>query len=124
MNVLPLTYSLHPILIDIFQKLNCSKMIAIFIIGMGVAINSTSYKKFPVKTLEDQQKVYVAFIRLISTLGALDHCIIWKYINQNWIERVLISVVKVLKNFTHFFLTKQALIAIAHTNSKYNYLLK
>ena len=68
-----------------------------------MAINSTRNEKFPVKTLEDQQKVYVAFIRLISTLGALDHCIIWKYINQNWIERVLISVVKVLKNFTHFF---------------------
>ena len=55
-------------MIAIFQKLNCSKMIAIFIIGMGVAINSTSYKKFPVKTLEDQQKKSVAFIRLISTL--------------------------------------------------------
>ena len=33
-----------------------------------MAINSISYKKFPVKTLEDQQKKSVAFIRLISTL--------------------------------------------------------
>ena len=68
-----------------------------------MAINNTRNEKFSVKTLEDQQKVYVAFIRLINTLGALDHYAIWKYINQNWIERVLISVVKVLKNFTHFF---------------------
>ena len=68
-----------------------------------MTINSTRNEEFLVKTLEDQQKVYVAFIRLISTLDALDHCVIWKYINQNWIERVLISVVKVLKNFTHFF---------------------
>ena len=30
-------------------------MIVIFTIGI-VAINSTSYKEFPVKTLEDQQK--------------------------------------------------------------------
>ena len=35
-----------------------------------VAINSTRNEEFPVKTLEDQQKVYVAFMRLISTLGA------------------------------------------------------
>ena len=54
-----------------------------------MAINSTRNEKFPVKTLEDQQKVYVVFIRLISTLGALDHCVIWKYINQNWMEGVI-----------------------------------
>jgi hypothetical protein len=53
-----------------------------------MAINSTRNEEFPVKTLEDQQKVYVAFIRLISTLGALGHCAIWKYINQNWMEGV------------------------------------
>ena len=34
------------------------------------------------------KKVYVAFIRLISTLGALGHCAIWKCINQNWMEGV------------------------------------
>ena len=34
-------------------------------------INSTSNEEFSVKILEDQQKVYVAFIRLISTFGAL-----------------------------------------------------
>ena len=50
------TYSLHSLLIAIFQKLKCSKMVAIFTIGMGCAINSTSYKEFSVKTLEDQQK--------------------------------------------------------------------
>ena len=33
-----------------------------------MTINSTSYKEFPVKILEDQQKKSVAFIRLISTL--------------------------------------------------------
>ena len=53
-----------------------------------MAINRTSNEKFPVKTLEDQQKVYVAFIRLISTLGAFDHCAIWKCIKQNWMEGV------------------------------------
>ena len=35
-----------------------------------MAINSTRNEEFPVKTLEDQQKVYVAFMRLISTFGA------------------------------------------------------
>ena len=54
-----------------------------------VAINSTRNEEFPVKTLEDQQKVYVAFMKLISTLGALGHCAIWKYINQNWMEGVI-----------------------------------
>ena len=33
-----------------------------------MAINSTNYKEFSLKTLEDQQKKSVAFIRLISTL--------------------------------------------------------
>jgi hypothetical protein len=28
---------------------------------------------------------------LISTLGALGHCAIWKYINQNWMEGVRTS---------------------------------
>ena len=54
-----------------------------------MTINSTRNEEFPVKTLEDQQKVYVAFIKLISTLGALGHCAIWKYINQNWMEGVI-----------------------------------
>ena len=36
-----------------------------------MATNSTSNKEFPVKTLENQQKVSVAFIRLISTLEVL-----------------------------------------------------
>ena len=36
------------------------------------------------------KKVYVAFIRLISTLGALGHCAIWKYIKQNWMEGVVL----------------------------------
>ena len=54
-----------------------------------VTINSTRNEEFPVKTLEDQQKVYVAFMKLISTLGALGHCAIWKYINQNWMEGVI-----------------------------------
>ena len=54
----------------------------------AVAINNTSNEEFPVKTLEDQQKVCVAFIRLISTLGALGHCAIWKYIYHTWMEGV------------------------------------
>ena len=54
-----------------------------------MAVNSTRNEEFPVKTLEDQQKVYVAFMKLISTLGALGHCAIWKYINQNWMEGVI-----------------------------------
>ena len=54
-----------------------------------MTINSTRNEEFPVKTLEDQQKVYVAFMKLISTLGALGHCAIWKYINQNWMEGVI-----------------------------------
>ena len=54
-----------------------------------VAINSTSNEKFLVKTLEDQQKIGVAFIRLISTLVVLGHCAICKYIYQNWMEGVL-----------------------------------
>ena len=83
MNVLPLTYSLHPILIDIFQKLKYPKIMAIFAIGMVVTINSTSNEKFPVKTLEDQQKICVAFIKLISTRVVLGHCAICKYIYQN-----------------------------------------
>ena len=33
-----------------------------------MVINSTNYKKFLVKILKDQQKKYVAFIRVISTL--------------------------------------------------------
>ena len=53
-----------------------------------VAINSTRNEEFLVKTLEDQQKVYVAFMRLISTLGALGHCAIWKYIYHTWMEGV------------------------------------
>ena len=64
-------------------------MIAIFAIGIwAVVINNTSNEEFPVKTLEDQQKACVAFIRLISTLGVLDHCAICKYIYQNWMEGV------------------------------------
>ena len=52
-------------------------MIAIFAIGIwAVVINNTSNEEFPVKTLEDQQKACVAFIRLISTLGVLSHCAI------------------------------------------------
>jgi len=54
-----------------------------------VTINSTRNEEFPVKTLEDQQKVYVAFMRLINTLGALGHCAIWKYIYHAWMEGVL-----------------------------------
>jgi len=46
--------------------------------------------------LEDQQKVCVAFIRLISTLGALGHCAIWKYINQNWMEGVSDNIFSIL----------------------------
>ena len=57
-----------------------------------VAINSTRNEEFLVKTLEDQQKIYVVFIRLISTLGALGHYAIWKYINQNWMEGVFYKV--------------------------------
>ena len=67
-------------------------MIAIFAIGIwAVVINNTSNEEFPVKTLEDQQKVYVAFIRLISTLGALGHCAISKHIYQSWMEGVIIN---------------------------------
>ena len=44
-----------------------------------MAINSTRNEEFLIKTLEDQQKVYIAFMRLIITLGALGHCVIWKY---------------------------------------------
>ena len=54
----------------------------------AAATNSTSNEEFPVKTLEDQQKACVAFIRLISTLCALGHYAIWKYIYQNWMEGV------------------------------------
>ena len=57
-----------------------------------MAINSSNNEEFLVKTLEDQQKVYVAFIRLLSTLGALDHCAIWKYIYQNWMEGVFTDI--------------------------------
>ena len=65
-------------------------MIAIFAIGIwAVVINNTSNEEFPVKTLEDQHKVYVVFMRLISTLGVLDHCAIWKYIYHTWMEGVL-----------------------------------
>ena len=60
-------YSLHPLLIAIFQNYKCSKMVT-------VAINSSRNNEFLVKILEDQQKVYVALMRLISTLGALGHC--------------------------------------------------
>ena len=52
-------------------------MIAIFAIGIwAVVINNTSNEEFPVKTLEDQQKACVVFIRLISTLGVFGHCAI------------------------------------------------
>ena len=34
-----------------------------------VAINSTRNEKFTIKTLEDQRKIYIVFMRLISTLG-------------------------------------------------------
>ena len=54
-----------------------------------VAINSTRNEEFLVKTLEDQQKVYVAFMRLISTLGALGHYATCKYIYYTWMEGVL-----------------------------------
>ena len=54
-----------------------------------MTINSTRNEEFLVKTLEDQQKVYVAFMRLISTFGALGHCAIWKYIYHTWMEGVL-----------------------------------
>ena len=53
-----------------------------------VAINSTRNEEFSVKTLEGQQKVYVAFMRLINTLSALGHCAIWKYIYHTWMEGV------------------------------------
>jgi hypothetical protein len=76
-------YFIHPLLIAIFQNFTCSKIIAIFAIVMVCDNNSTRNEEFLVKTLEDQQKIYVVFMRLISTLGALDHCAIWKYINQN-----------------------------------------
>ena len=59
------------------------------ILAWIVAINSTSNEEFPVKTLEDQQKICVAFIRLISTLVVLGHCAICKYIYQNWMEGVI-----------------------------------
>ena len=58
-------------------------MMAIFAIGVVVTINSTSNEKFLVKTLEDQQKICVAFIKLISTRVVLGHCAICKYIYQN-----------------------------------------
>ena len=48
----------------------------------AVAINSTSNEEFPVKRLEDQQKVCVALIRLISTFGVLGHCVKMKYSYQ------------------------------------------
>jgi len=54
-----------------------------------VTINSTRNEEFLAKTLEDQQKVYVAFMRLIITFGALGHCAIWKYIYHAWMEGVL-----------------------------------
>ena len=38
------------------------------------------------------KKMYVAFIRLINTLGALGHCAIWKYIYQNWMEGVFTDI--------------------------------
>ena len=53
-----------------------------------VAINSNRNEKFSVKTFDDQQKVYVAFMRLINTLGVLGHCAIWKYIYHIWMEGV------------------------------------
>ena len=60
-----------------------------------VAINSTRNEEFLVKTLEDQQKVYVAFMRLISTLGAFGHCAIWKYIYiLGWREYFLKDLVR------------------------------
>ena len=31
-------------------------------------------------------------MRLISTLGALGHCAIWKYFNQKWMEGVFDSI--------------------------------
>ena len=54
-----------------------------------MAINSIRNEEFPVKTLEDQQKIYVAFMRLISTLDAFGHCAIWKYIYHTWMEGVV-----------------------------------
>ena len=40
------------------------------------------------KYCRTNKKICVAFIRLINILGALFHCGIWKYINQNWMEGV------------------------------------
>ena len=75
-------------------------MIAIFSIGIwAVVINNTSNEEFPVKTLEDQQKACVAFIRLISTLGIFGHCAIWKYIYQNWMEEVQGSYLVLFSNY-------------------------
>ena len=75
-------------------------MIAIFAIGIwAVVINYTSNEEFPVKTLEDQQKACVAFIRLISTLGVFGHCAIWKYIYQNWMEEVQGSYLVLFSNY-------------------------
>jgi len=49
-------------------------MIAIFALLWAVTINNTSNEEFLVKVLEDKQKIYVAFIRLINTLGAFGYC--------------------------------------------------
>ena len=64
------------------------KKIAIFALAWAVTINSNSNEELSFKTLKNQQKIYIAFIRLIDTLCILDHCAIWKYIYQNWMERI------------------------------------
>ena len=65
-------YSLHPLLIAIFQNFKCLKMIYLLLAWI-VTINNTRNDEFLVKILEDQQKVYIAFMRLISILDFLDH---------------------------------------------------
>ena len=64
-----------------------------------MAINSNRNEKFSVKTFDDQQKVYVAFMRLISTLDALGHCVIWKYIYHTWMEGVPKKILMIGKNY-------------------------
>ena len=72
------------------------------LLACAIAINIISNKEFSIKPLEDQQKVCVAFIRLISTLGALGHCVIRKYIYQNWMERVSALTVLSIQSLSLF----------------------
>ena len=52
------------------------KKIAIFALAWAVTINSNSNEELSFKTLKNQQKIYIAFIRLIDTLDALSYCAI------------------------------------------------